>query len=688
MTLPAYDSDLHHIGLGEDGNNLTGFLIVGGYTKRGVGDPFQRASNVGTDELISSERQSIWTQSDYTGGEFFHQWSDEAGFSECAFLVPNQLGTGLRTSRPLDPLWVSGAQAGARLLFMDVIDGALYAIFVNASNLCKLVRFTNLNSFSPNVKIDTIDLPSAKIPRSAAFNYNRNQLWLGTSVPDVRIYNLDKTIVDPAKMFTITRTITAPKVTSDPVTAVVGVHLMSPLKLIFTRHGSGDDDDRCWNHIKGNNWDPVGLLPGQFVDSVTYNNAVYILSRANGNQTQVSMTQGDEIFPVTDIPYYFKGESMVQYAGRLYILGTGQDLNGGPIVGEMYEVTGTSLRLVRTFLPENQRPNGKAMRHMKCAAVAEGVLWMPDSSTTGLEVYDAVTDSFYGGSSPTGGRDPEIEFTGMCSAGTSIFAWSSGLSAGKTGLYRTYTANEDSPPYTPYLITSDFDVEPGREKLWGEVVVRSREQPVNLAVSLDNGDSWVDVGADPNLSTQQGFIFEQVFDISGLPSSRSIKLSFSFDMSGLGFTQDQIISNPVPNQPPTWHPVRGGGSLSGVPVPPPAPRDRRPVIGIVIPGHDGEFPAEILSHSLSFLTKSSGKKQWSFAINAAEFVEQFNDETATQSPTEIASQVWEWSNNGTALTFKDLDQTYYTVVISQIAESQPQVVQGHEAFFNIQLTEI
>lgn len=685
MTLPAFNAAQHHIGLGEVVESLNGFLLGGGYTRRMVGDPFQRASNVGTDELISTERQSVWTQSDYTGGEFFHDWSDEAGFSECSHLIPNQLGTGVRTTRPLAPVWTNVAQQGVKPIFFDVIDGALYVVYTNEANLCKLVRFTNLGSFTPTTKMDTIDLPTSKIPRCAAFNSSTNKMWMGTSVPDVRIYNLDKTIVDPAKMFTILKTIKAPVVTSDPVTAVVAIHMMAPLKLIVTRHGAGDDNDRVWNHIKGDKWDNVGILPGQVVDTITYNNAVYILTKANGNQTQISMTQGDQIFPVTDIPYYFRGEKLIQYAGRLYILGTGQDLDGGPQVGELYEVTGTSLRLVRTFLPESMRPNGKAMRHMTCAAVAEGVLWMPDSNTSGFEVYDAVTDAFFGGPALATGYDSNIKWTGLCPAGTALFAWSSGVTKPTTGLYRSYQNTEDSAPYTPFLITSNFDVEPSREKLWGEVVVRSRELPVNCAVSTDAGETWLDIGADPVKSKQQGYTFETVFDLSGVEPSRGIKLSFSFDMTGLGFVPEQIISNPVPNQPPTYHPNPPG---STPPPPPPPPHARRPVIGVIIPGHDGEFPAEILSHSLSFLVKTSGKKQWAFDILGADYITLMDDTFDTVDPVELSSQLWDWVTDATPLIFRDRTGDYHRVVISMFQENQPQVTKEQEAFYRVQLTEL
>ena len=566
-----------------------------------------------------------------------------------------------------------------------MIDGALYVAYVNSSNLCRLARFTNLGSLTPTVKIDTIDLPSTKVPKSAAFHYATNNMWMGTSVPDVRIYGLDKTITDPAKMFTLKKTILPPVVASDPVTNIVGIHMMAPLKLIFTRHGAGDDDDRCWNHIKGNKWDQVGLLPGRFVDSVTYNNAVYIMTKANGNQTQVSMTQGDQIFPVTDVPYYFAGEKFVQYAGRLYVLGTGSDLNGGPQVGEMYEITGTSLRLVRTFLPESQRSNGKAMRHMKGAAVAEGVLWMPDSTTTGFEVYDAVTDSFYGGPALDTGYDSGVEWTDIVPAGTALFAWSAGSTTGKTGLYRTYQNTEDGPSFTPFLITSEFDVEPSRNKLWGQVVVRSREQECACAVSTDGGTSWVTVAKDDALSTSQNFIFDTVFDVSFLAPSKSIKLAFSFDMTGLGFVPEQIISNPVPTGPPVHNPHHGHNSP---PPPPPAPHLRRPVFDVIIPGHDGDFPAEILSHSVSFLTATSGKKQWAFDILGSEYIQMMDDTDQNNSPVEIASQLWDWVDAATPLTYVDRDGGYYTVVISSFMETQPQVVESQEAFYRLQLTEI
>src|ERR1044072_5686715 len=318
MALPEYDPQRHHFGIGVDADTLKGFMPQGTLTKRLASQPFDRASNVGTDELISSERFSVWTQSDYTGGEFFYDWSDEAGFAHCVGMMPNQLGSSLMTTRPIEMVEGGHAQdVDQRPFVMDTYDGKLWVVFVNSSNLLKILRYQNLDNNEPDVDDDQIDLPGSRNASAAAFNFNTDKLWVGTTeastgtaaqkAPRVYTYEWHPDAVRPSRLFTQRTEIRGPVVAADPATKIVGIQLFSPLKLIVTRHGTNDDDDRVWAHISGNGdnakWDLVGILPGRYVKSCVYQGSVYIMTQSLlDNQTQLCSTQGDMIHPIVNFP--------------------------------------------------------------------------------------------------------------------------------------------------------------------------------------------------------------------------------------------------------------------------------------------------------------------------------------------------------------------------------------------------
>jgi len=654
MALPEYDPQRHHFGIGVDADTLKGFLTQGTLTKRLASQPFDRASNVGSDELISSERFSVWTQSDYTGGEFFYDWSDEAGFAHCVGMMPNQLGSSLMTTRPIELVEGGHSQdTDQRPFIMDTYDGKLWVLFVNSSNLLKILRYTNLDNSEPDVDDDQIDLPGSRNASAAAFNFNTDRLWVGTTeastgtaaekAPRVYTYVWHPDAVRPSRLFTQKTELRGPVVAADPATKVCGIQLFSPLKLIVTRHGTNDDDDRVWAHISGTGdstkWDLVGVLPGRYVKSCVYQGSVYIMTRSLlDNQTQLSSTQGDMIHPIVNFPYYFRGESMIEYAGRLFVAGVGLDLGGNETHGELYEVSGTSLRLVRTFKPESViRTPRTQMKHMKALAVAEGVLWMPDANG-GTEIYDAVSDGLFGGPELQAGGSvfSTPEFCGAVPFGDSVFFWGQSTSSGYTGLYRTRRWSEAPGEYTCYVETSDFDIHPGRKKIWGECVVHTREIAPTLEASVDSGDTWTEI-ASTSESEINGHRYETVFDLSTLDSSRSLRLRFTFTHSGTA----------------------------------------------------GEYPAEILSHSVSFLLRNSGLRQWSLTVPAVEQATTWDDtEDQDYDPEEVREQFWDWATEGTILVLQEDNGEQARVVITNLEDRRPAVTIEGESFLSLSLAEV
>lgn len=652
----SYDAELHHIGLGEDIDSLEGYQLIGPYLKQLAAPVFDRPSDIGTDDLTGQRSFSTWTQGDYSGGEFQRDWGDVAMFWECLGMLPDQLSKAVRSVAPLSAANIEfDAVTPHNVLDMTVMDGTIFITY-NSDAPRGTVTSINPSSYGSEriERVPTADLPTDDLITSVFWNLTTSRIWIGTNTPKVLIYEYDFNQATGSGLV-LANNLDAPSLASDPVVQINGIHLFGKIKIVVTGHGGGDlDNNRVWIHVSGtgadSKWTQIGTLPGAYITSTTYNNAIYILSRTGDSQTQLSMTQGDEVFPVLDLPYYFRGRSMVEYAGRLYIFGVGQDIDGNDNHGELFEVNGTSLRLVRTFAPEVQRaePSSvtgemettapgtvpeyrkRVMKNTQAIAVAEGLLWMPDSSSTGLEVYDATSDGFFGGPRLRTGNDTDLEFVHIVSLGDSLFLWGDSITDDETkiGLYRTERKADDGEAYVAYLTTSDFHPEPGRDKVWSRFSTLTRNHAPTLDYSVDSGDTWTAVSA--TATTTAGDRVSRDFDLSALPQARAIRFRIKFALNG----------------------------------------------------DADELPAFLVAHSLSFLVKGDGKKRWQFTVNGALAVESLEEGTIEQTPTALWDALWALRDLGATVTFKDVDGATYEVVVTDIQQQSGFIsgdLEGHVA---------
>ncbi len=674
MTVEAFDAERHHVGLGEDASSLSGFVTVGPIAKERATALFEKPSNVGSvEDLIGTRTHSVWTQDDFSGGEFQLDWSDPAMFSECVGMLPNQLGRSLLSVRPIQPWNLNDTGASLDPISADVIDNALFVIYNTLTPQGRVLRYALSNGALSSEVISSTHLPSGKSVTAVAWNTTSGRVWIGSDEPEINTFLWVQGNTSGNRLVHKVR-YKAPTYSADPVTRINGIHLFGALKFITTRHGDGFmDDNRVWIHVSGQGdttkWKQVGTLPGDYITSVTYNNAVYFLTRKGDSRTQLSMSQGDQVFPVLDFPYAFRGLAMVEYAGRLYISGVGYDLEGNPDHGELYEVNGTSLRLVRTWASEVDRPDPdteqaamggiewvakravpppegdpgdrpktrkRTFTHMAALAVAEGLLWMPDSSYSGLEAYDATTDGFFGGPRVSSGNDTDLEFTHLIPVGQTIFGWASHRTLNsKQGIYRTGKHGDAPGPYESTLTTSDFHPEPARSKQWSRVTVHHRgTAPVALLYSTDGGDTFTYVDADRE--DVFGYRRETSFDLSALTESRLIRLRFQFQMEGTA----------------------------------------------------GEPVSELIAFSLSFLVRGESKRRWTLTVNASSEVADLENGMLEQSAAEVKDRLWALAATDGTLTYRDTDGTDYSILVSNIQQSQPVVTVDKEAYVSLTLMEV
>lgn len=654
MAVAAYDSALHHVGLGADAGSLSGLVLVGPYNRSAAGPVLDKPSDIGTGDLTGQRQMSRWTQNDYSGGEFQDDWQDAAMFAECIGMLPNQLTRSVRTTRPIS-LQRAGEQdvtwnAGDDLVQVDVIDGYIFATYNRAGAFPKVVRLNAAGPSGTGCEFETANICSgSSVIGAAAWNHSSERLWIGSTAGDLGIHSWDQTAGAGSRLVLRNGLDTPGMNLADPTVAITGIHIFGAMNFVVTGHGDANqDNNRVWLFVNDSGatteWKAVGILPGAYVTSVTYNNAVYILTRTGNAQTQLSMTQGDQIFPVLTLPYFFQGQAMVEYAGRLYIGGIGRDLEGDVHHGELHEVNGTSLRLVRTFAPQYDRPDPpddpyhpgrkRAMKHFKMLGVAEGLLWMPDSSYSGVEVYDATTDSFFGGPRLRTGDDSNLEFTHAFPFGDSVYLWGVTSDIATTGFYRTERRADAEGSFKSWLVTSDFHPEPASFKVWSRFATLTRYAAPVLAYSVDSGITWTTLTVES--TTTQGDRYERFWSLADVPQSRSIRFRIEFDLAG---TAD-------------------------------------------------EDAAELVSHSLSFLVHGETNRRWQFQVNTALAVDGQDGRLVEQVPSEVSALLWSAMDGSSQLLFRDIDGTDYDVVVTDVQEQVTAITPDCESFISVTLLEV
>lgn len=366
-------------------------------------------------------------------------------------------------------------------------------------------------------------------------------------------------------------------------------------------------------------WSENTRIPAPWKDYAVYNGTVYILSADDFNNTRVFTFDGANFLPITDFPYNFKGECITIYAGRAYVGGAGRDIAGANSYPELYEITGSSLRLVRTFTPE-VRDGGEVTPFSSCTTIRkmgvhEGILHLAFDGY-GLFGYDVVTDSLYGSSEFSDLTLTDGQVKWMCTANQSLNLWVESAAPAKRGIYRVASLAETVNPYDGQLVTSDFAPEPARDKRWSVLHVQTRYGGVGIEYSTDGGETYTILAAT---ETEDGHYRLTIADLSDVPSGRRVRFRFTFSMTGA----------------------------------------------------DASVYTELVAFSVGFLFLDNGKYVWGFSANGADRPQLLDRTSPEQDVAALAAQLQTWAADRTSLIFKDLDGSIAKVNITRYEDFKP-----------------
>jgi len=387
---------------------------------------------------------------------------------------------------------------------------------------------------------------------------------------------------------------------------------------------------------------------------------LYILCGGADKMTSVALFDGVQVLPVTELPYNFFPKCIVPYAGRLYVGGAGLDISGVEQYAELYEVTGSSLRLVKTFADEGHSGRYVNPRKIDHMAVHEGLLFFGEYEQ-GLIAYDVTTDALYGAHR----FDPGQEHTTctalyILSARSHLWVYASRpASPFNNGIWGSVSAGDAFPldASSGEMVTSEFAPELDRLKKWDKFRLLTRgdsNEPV-VYQSTDGGLNWLPC---TQLTTEP----------TGVGRMRTYDLADRVSHS----TKFKIL----------------------------LPRYGSPTVSF----------AELVSFSASFTlidtddlhANGQEKLAWQFAVAGVETVELEDGSIDIQRLGELREQLWAWAQERDPVEFTDTDGTTHTVVIDSIRENQPVILppvtfkssvdvddvdSGREAFFALTLVE-
>lgn len=659
MALNVFDATKHHLGIGlASGGSKYGFIIDGRYERGTLRElPGQQVYG-GRRELIAPVAgRGSWTQDDFSGGCFQREWGgDDAMFAHSLGILPSVQERSLITVPPFIPynLWDVEVQPFAPVPAYPIrffgVGARLYAAFEHG------VLVHQFGVGTTWFDLSSIDGGGVRTwVRDFRYDPGENKLWL----------LMDKAGGNDSFLLRRNVDMTIPGGTNRHIAPVDSVNFGKGLEVqgqsfivclgqVLWSFTVPEDQDQGGGIVQGvrgvgvfgtatvvetiSTWTRIGRLPGVWTESFAYNGLVYILSVAPSFQTSLIATDGTAILPICSFPYNFKGSGMVQYGGRIFVCGSGQAVDGTDRYGELYEVTGTSVRLVRSWQADSYAAGEEPPVFLNGMTVAAGLLWMSDSRKS-LITYDLTTDSFYQASElqgPGGVPLNELHAQKFTATRERVFGWIRRNNANQaaSGEYAISKGADVPAAYWSQIETSDFAAQIGRKKLWTEIRVLSRYYAVELEASVDGGANWT---ALTEVVSNEGQTYTTKVDLStvlGVSDRVRFKIRFNRGTS----------------------------------------------VGTI---------AELLAYTVSFIYQDTKQRVWGFTVNASEAIEGRDMTEVVQDVATYCDTLWLWEEQRTVLLFTDLNGVDYKGQITAVNEVKPFISDTkREAFIAVEFSEL
>jgi hypothetical protein len=642
--LPAFVSSKHHIGLGAPGFEA-GFML-NSIVKRAQDSPYGKVHQGGPNDQLGTGRSSSWTMDNFSGGNYQPEFSDPAMFAQSRNMMPTQQSRsarstpGLVQAKPVSTMGNAGASlavpipAGTRpIATMHAGGQAIFGFqnrIVRATVTGAAVVTTNTDSHATQKTCFFMEPISGTIYAGGTdgkiYTFNVSTLALTATINPIDIATGAAPAGTPSMIH----------VWGDMLFVAWGVYLYVQLATgQFQRVGLA----------KGSKSPTAGRMPGLPVAAEPYNGQLYILvQRSSGLEGVICATTGTQLSTVAEIPFACTPQCMTQYAGRLYIGAVGYDLDGNDGHGELYELTGNALRLVKSWYRDRQMA-ASFITGIFDLDVFDGLLCFVNQGQHGVEFYDAAQDAFFTG--PCIEMDSTLTTYNTSATGFNlvtlrdqILVWMDHGLATSRGIFKIRQATDGVPTHAGMggvLQTSDFGPEPGRKKAWGDVAIRTRgAETKGMQFSIDGGAVWTSV---PVFAADvAGELYTSIFQL-GLYAAPGRRIRLRFIL---------------------WSPVMFTQTI------------------------------EVNAFTMHFSFIESGFHGFQLTMPAVHNIECPDGTIYTGDAADIRNAIWGWADTGAIINLIDRDLVIRPCVVTQPVESEPVLNdQGQrEAFLNCYLLEV
>ena len=653
--LPAFVTGKHGVGLGESSAALKGFQVVPGSYRKGYQDRDNRHIKIG-ERWLQDYKVSQWAQSDFSGGQYQDILVDDAMFARCCGMIVGNYGDrkGLRTTQslklatektsgnPINPTNYSGLGsitdymwAWDKLFVLSQTAGTIYVFSPDQSaggegkfTVATINVGTTATCMTANRTIGSIVVGhnNGKVTEFKRTDYTlwrafRWDLKDGSSPHDRIPTRLRDAGISKLHMY------------NGYVIAAMG-------NRIFYYDGANTNAaDPVSNHCDNCEWIDIGDTSESYVRAFCeFQNLLLVMSQTGNSQCAIDSTNlSGDLMPWVRVPYMFLGQSLITYAGRLYVGGAGYDFEGKASYGQLFEVDGRSFRELRCWYDMYSQFGGSTyVPQVAALTVHEGMLFMVDEYNKGLVAYDFIGDSFFG-CYPLDATKTTAAPKRVISAGSYLLVLAYGADGGLFYVPKTSFHNVPS-----WVETSEFALEPALGKQWLTCQVHTRYGGTTLEASVDGGQNWTALTRDKLV--QSGYNFVSFFDLSSLGASGSIRLRVTFDQT------DDF-------------------------------------------GGDSYYWRELVELVVGFMVEPPTLRQWNFAFICADNLEYLDGSgvDSTTDPDDVIAQLHEWYRTGTILVFQDRDGSQAKVMITQCQENEPAMVattdDDRETYITVTLAE-
>jgi hypothetical protein len=650
MALPAFNNTKHSIGLGDESENVLGFMVSPGSYRRGVQERGSQLITIGT-RLLQDGKVSQWSQFDFSGGEYQEYFDDEKMYHWSDQLKPSDRGRkALQVTQAMEwcvsniegniDLNGLGDPYGSMTMVVDVISygNILYVLCSDG----KLFKFTIDDGLGMPVFDDSsATVAAGKTASALAYNPNTDHLIVGftdghveeieaVTLAHVRAWHWDNAAKTHTYMPTgWTRACTRITIYSSYVVVGMGdrTFYYSATDVTTTEDGDGHCTSCAWTYI--------GSTFGQVQAFVEHQGLLLALTCYGQTQSYIystSLTANLALW--MKIPYIFYAQCITSYAGRVYVGGSG-GAGSAESWGEIYEIDGSSFRLLKSYRDLLQREGYPtfSIGGVVNFTVYEGGLYFANGTRNALECYDFIGDAFF-----TVGKLPDDAgtypvMTYVSNVGGALVC----LTTPDGGMFAV-AATHSLGTAMPTFEASEYKVEPLLLKKWVTAQVYSYNSAWIVEVSSDGG-AWTEVpslGAEVVASERV-----EAFDLSNIVPSHGLRMRVTLDPTSI------TVDSPCLHE------------LEGV------------ALGFII------VPPRLL--------------QWNMSIQAMQNSEELDgDVDQVTDPDEIISQLWSWFTNVDTLTYIDRDGVSRNVLITAIQETEPQMLgdTNREAFLTVTLSEL